>query len=235
METRRFDLPVAVTLRLQSRSGRVLVIAEPREDVEAETDDLESFGEDGGQTLVIRSSRGGSKPLTVRCPVDTDVVISTHSGAIRLEGKYGSVYANTMSGNIEVDDAEEADLRSMSGGLTIGTCRGRCRMNAVSGKVTGGEVDATYANTISGSIKLDRVNGDVRAKTVSGSIDMAASGDSNIAVKTVSGRVRIVLPEGTEPQTSFKTRGRVRCEFNSGRDCRIEAASLSGSIDVVPS
>ncbi len=234
METRRFDLPIAATLRLQSRSGRVHVIAEPREDVEAECDHLESFGEDGGQTLVVRSSRGGSKPLTVRCPVDTDVVVSTHSGGVRLEGKFGSVYANTMSGPIEVDDAEEADLRSMSGGLTIGTCRGRCRMNAVSGRVTGGEVDATYANTISGSIKLDRANGEVRAKSVSGSIDIGASGDSNISVKSVSGKVRIVLPEGTQPQTFFKTRGRVRCECATGHDCRIDAVSLSGSIDVVP-
>lgn len=235
METRQFDLPVAVTLRLQSRSGRVHVLAEPRDDVQAETDHIESFAEDSGGTLVVRSRRGGSKPLIVRCPVDTDVVVSTHSGNVRLEGKFGSVYVTTMSGSIEVDDAEEADLRSMSGGLTIGTCRGRCRLNAVSGRVTGGEVDATYANTISGSIKLDRVHGDVRAKTVSGSIDMAASGDNNIAVKTVSGRVRIVLPEGTEPQTVFKTRGRVNCAFTSGHDCRIEAASLSGSIDVVPS
>jgi hypothetical protein len=63
---------------------------------------------------------------------------------------------------------------------------------------------------------------------------MLASGDSAIAVKTVSGRVRISLPAGTEPQTFFKTRGSVRCDFPRGSDCRIECASLSGSIEVVP-
>ena len=232
MESRNIDLPVAVALRLQSRSGRVHVIAEPRDDVAAETDRVESFLDDGGRTLVVRSSRGGSKPLTVRCPVDTDIVVGTHTGHVRLEGKFGGVYVTTMSGSIEVDDAEEADLRSMSGGLSIGTCRGRCRMNAVSGTVAGGEMDSALATTVSGSIKLRRVHGEVRAKSISGSIEMSASGDSNIAVKTVSGKVRIGLPEGTEPRTSFKTRGAVHCEFAAGDDCRIDAASLSGSHSV---
>ena len=45
-EKRRYDLPVAATLRLQSRSGRITVIAEPRDDVEAETDALEAFKEE---------------------------------------------------------------------------------------------------------------------------------------------------------------------------------------------
>ena len=234
MDTRRIDLPVAVTLRLQSRSGKVYVIAEPRDDVEAETDDLNSFMEDDGKTLVIRSGRGGSKPLTVRCPVDTDIVIGTHSGSVRLEGRLGCVRVTTMSGTVELQDAEEADVRTMSGNIDVGKCRGRCRLNAVSGKVSVAEADIASAGTVSGAIRLDRVLGDVRARSVSGNIDMNASGDSAIAVKTVSGRVRIVLPQGTEPQTFFRTRGIVTCDFPQGGDCRIDAASLSGSIEVVP-
>ena len=234
METRRYDLPVAITLKLQSRSGRVHAIAESRDDIEAETDSLESFLDDNGRTLVIRSSRGGSKPLTVRCPIDTDVVIGTHSGSVSLEGRFGIVRATTMSGNVSLADAEEADVRTMSGSIEVGTVRGRVRLNAISGKVTAVEVDSAMTSTVSGLIKLEKVLGDVRARSVSGSIDMHASGDSAIAVKTVSGRVRIILPEGTEPTTMFKTRGNVRCDFAQGRDCRIDAVSLSGSIEVVP-
>lgn len=234
MESRTYDLPVAVTLRLQSRSGKVHVIAEPRDDVAAETDALESFLDDRGRTLVVRSSRGGSKPLTIRCPVETDVHIGTQSGPVTLEGRFGSVHVTTMSGSIVLGDAEEADVRTMSGAIDVGTVRGRVRLNAISGKVTAVSVEDASASTVSGSIRLDRVLGDVRARTVSGSIDMNASGDSVITVKTVSGRVRIVLPEGTEPATVFKTRGHVRCDFARGSDCRIEAASLSGSIEVVP-
>jgi DUF4097 and DUF4098 domain-containing protein YvlB len=234
METRTYDLPIAVTLRLQSRSGKVHVIAEPRDDVEAETDHIESFLDDRGRTLVVRSSRGGSKPLTVRCPVDTDIAIGTHSGSVVLEGHLGSVQVTTMSGNITLAGAEEADARTMSGDIEVGTVRGRVRLNAISGRVTAESVEDASASTVSGSIKLAQVLGDVRARSVSGSIDMHASGSGQIAVKTVSGRVHIVLPQGTEPSTFFKTRGQVRCDFARGSDCRIEAASLSGSIEVVP-
>ena len=234
MEQRRLDLPVGATLRLQSRSGKVIVIAEPREDVEAETDDVESRMEDGGATLAVRSARGGSKTLTVRVPIDTDVSVGTQSGSVRAQGKLGAVSATTMSGDIEVEDAEELDARSLSGRLTVGRCRGRCRLNAVSGKIYGADVDTAYAQSVSGEIKFDRVLGDVRAKTVSGGIDVSALGDGVIAVKTISGKVRIALPEGTEPHALLKTRGSVRCDFAEGRDCRVEVASMSGSIEIVP-
>jgi DUF4097 and DUF4098 domain-containing protein YvlB len=234
MDTVRLDLPVAVTLRLQSRSGKVHVIAEPRDDVEAETDKVHHFLDDDGRTLVVRSGRGGSKQLTVRCPIETDLVIGTQSGSVRLEGRLGVTRVTTMSGNVEVEDAEELDVRTMSGNIDVGVCRGRSRLNAISGRVSVVDTDVAHASTVSGSIKLARVAGDVRARSVSGTIDMRASGDSPIAVKTVSGKVRISLPEGTEPQTVFKTRGNVRCDFPRGDDCRIECASLSGSIEVVP-
>lgn len=234
METVRVDLPVAVTLRLQSRSGKLLLVAESRDDVQAETDAVNHFFDDDGRTLVVRSKHGGSKPLTVRCPIETDVVIGTQSAAVKLEGRLGVVRVTTMSGNVEVEDAEELDVRTMSGSIQVGTCRGRCRLNAISGGVSVRDADVALATTVSGSIKLSRVAGDVRARSVSGTIEMRASGDSPIAVKTVSGKVRIALPEGTEPQTFFKTRGNVRCDFPRGSDCRIECASLSGSIEVVP-
>lgn len=234
MDVRRIDLPVAVTLRLQSRSGKVHVLAEPRDDVQAETDNVESFVADSGATLVVRSSRGGSRQLIVRCPVDTDVVVGTQSGNVRMEGKLGSVHVTSMSGTIEIDEADDADLRSMSGSIDVQRCHGRCRLNAVSGKISVGSVDTAQANSVSGSIRLGPVLGDVKARTVSGTVELASRGAGHIAVQTVSGGVRIALPKGTEPETRFKTRGNVRCDFASGYDCRIECASLSGSIEVVP-
>jgi DUF4097 and DUF4098 domain-containing protein YvlB len=234
VDTVTIELPVAVTLRLQSRSGKVNVIAEPRDDVVAETDRVESFFSDGGSTLVVRSSRGGSKPLTVRCPVDTDVVVGTQSGSVRMEGRFGHVHVTSMSGTIEVEEADDADLRTMSGSLKLGRCHGHCRLNAVSGAITTGSVDAVQANSVSGAIRLGRVGGDVRARTVSGMIELASSGSGTIVLQTVSGGVRVTLPGGTEPDARFKTRGRVRCDFPRGDDCRIECASLSGAIEVVP-
>lgn len=234
MDTKIFDLPIAARLRVQSRSGRVHVIAEGRDDVHVETDRPEAFFDEAAQVLTVRSSRGGSKPITVRCPIDTDVEVGTQSAAVRLEGKLGAVAVSTMSGGIDVQESDESDLRSMSGTISLGTCHGRCRVNNVSGSVTGGAADDLHASTVSGSIKFERVLGEVRARTVSGSVEFEATGAAPIAVKTVSGKVRITLPEGTEPQTVFKTHGRVRCDLTPGRDCRIDATSLSGSIEIIP-
>lgn len=234
MGTRRFELGVAVTLRLQSRSGRVEVTAEPRDDVEAEGEHLESLVDEGGAVLRVRNGNG-SKPLLVRCPVGTDVVVGTQSGHVRLAGDFGSVSVTTMSGKIELDSADEADLRSVSADVSIDTCRGRCRMNTASGTATAGHVGSLAAGTVSGSIRVEHVDGAFKARSVSGSIQAATDGEGAIMVKTVSGKVHIQLPRGIEPRTRFKSfSGRVRCDCPEGSDLLVEAMTVSGAIEVVP-
>jgi DUF4097 and DUF4098 domain-containing protein YvlB len=89
---------------------------------------------------------------------------------------------------------------------------------------------------MSGAIRIDRVVGPFKARTVSGSIEANCDGEGPIAVKTVSGKVRIGLPDGTTVARRFKTiSGRVRCPFPDGDDCRIEAMTVSGAIELVPS
>ncbi len=232
VDVRNFDLPVAVTLRLQARSGRVHVIAEPRDDVRAEGDDLRPSEEDGGATLQIRAGRGAG-PLTVRCPLGTDVTVGTQSGDVRMDGQFGDVSVTTMSGKIELEAADDADLRTMSADVYVGACAGRCRVSSISGKVVGGDADAATVSTMSGSIKFDRVSGEFRARSVSGTVECNCLGAGAIAVKTVSGKVHLTLPDGTQPDTCCKSMsGNVRCTLPEGDDVRVEAMSVSGSIEV---
>jgi DUF4097 and DUF4098 domain-containing protein YvlB len=232
MDTQRYHLPVAVTLRVQSRSGRVSVIAEPRDDVEAMGERLQASEEDGGRTLQVRAGRG-SGSLTVRCPAGTDIVIGTHSGSVKLEGRFGDVSVTTMSGAIDLEAADSADLRTMSGHINIGACDGMCRASTVSGTVTGGRTGAAMASTMSGAIRFEHVGGVFKARSVGGSIEAACGGDGAIKVKTVSGTVHLTLPRGMEPETMCKSMtGRVSCDLPPGRDCRIDAVSVSGTIEV---
>ena len=235
MDTQHFDLPVAVTLRIQSRSGNVQVIAEPREDLYVEGDGFDSRPEDGGAALAIRAGRGGSKPLTVHCPVGTDVIIGTHSGSIRATGELGVVSVTSMSGRIEVESADEADLRTTSSGIRIGTIRGRSRLNTVSGRIEADRLGACACGTMSGSIRLGRVGGPLKARTVSGNIEASSTGEGSIAVKSVSGKIEIGLPRDTTVSRRFKTlSGRLRCPFPEGDDVHIEAMTVSGAIELVP-
>lgn len=234
MSTQRLDLPVAVTLRLQSRSGRVDVIAEPREDLLAEGDKIESLVEDNGATLKLRNG-AGTKAFVVRCPLGTDIIAGTQSGSVSMSGRLGVVSVTTMSGDIKVEAADEVDLRTVSGSLDLGTCAGRCRLNTGTGKVSAHDVGAVSAGTMSGTIKIDCVSGAFKARTVSGSINAACRGQGAITVKTVSGTVHIELPHGVAPHARLKTlSGRVRCDCPDGNDVLIEAMTVSGTIEVVP-
>lgn len=234
MGVHHFELPVAVTLCLQSRSGRVDVIAEPRDDVEVEGDRIESLVDDEGRTLRIRNGPG-SKPLLVRCPAGSDVTVGTQSGAVRMTGEFGAVCVTTMSGKIELDRAEEADLRSVSASITVGDCTGRCRINTANGAAAVGHAGALSAGTVSGSIKADKIDGPLKARSVSGSIEARASGEGAITVKTISGKVHIALPEGIEPHTRFKSfSGHLRCDCPEGDDLLLDAMTVSGTIEVVP-
>jgi DUF4097 and DUF4098 domain-containing protein YvlB len=235
MDVQHFDLPVAVTVRVQSRSGKVEIVAEPRDDVLVEGDGFDAREADEGATLELRSGRGGSKTITVHCPVGTDLTVGTHSGNVRASGEVGAISATTMSGSIEIDRADEADLRTGSGNITVGGIRGRCRLNTMSGKIDAGDLAACACGTMSGAIRIDRVAGPFKARTVSGSIRATCDGGGPIIVKSVSGKVEITLPEGLGVDKRFKTiSGRVRCPFPEGDDCRIEAMTVSGAIDLVP-
>lgn len=233
MSTHEYELPVATTVLLQSRSGRVEVVAEPRETVLAQGDKIEALPAEGA--LRIRNGRGHGG-FTVRCPVGTDVTIGTQSGSVTLHGDFGSVSVTTMSGKIVVESAEEADLRTVSAPIVIGLVRGRCRLNSATGKVSAHDVGAASAGTMSGSITIDRVAGGLKARSVSGAIHACAGGEGAIVIKTVSGKVRLELPPDCEPQTRFKTlSGHVTCGLRAGDDVLIEAMTVSGTIEVVAS
>lgn len=235
MDIQQYALPIAVTLRLQSRSGRVRVIAEAREDVEAQGERLQATEDDGGATLQVRAGRGSGN-LVVRCPAGTDIVVGTHSGGVRLEGQFGDVSITTMSGTIDLEAADQADLRTMSANITVGSCAGAARTSSISGTINGGRTGSAVASTMSGSITFEHVRGEFRARSVGGSIAAVCDGEGAIAVKTVSGTVRITLPAGMRLEACCKTMsGRIECPFPVGNDLRVDAISVSGSIQVVPS
>lgn len=235
MNSQRYDLPVAVTLCIQSRSGKVEVIAEPRDDVLVEGEHFDARETNEGRMLEIRSGRGGSKTVVVNCPVGTDVVIGTASGAVRTSGQLGVVSITTMSGSIEVEFADEADLRSTSSNIRVGTVRGRSRLNTVSGRIEADRLGPCSCGSMSGSIRLARVDGPLKARTVSGKVEASSTGEGAIGVKSVSGKIEIGLPSGLAISKRFKTlSGKLRCPFPEGDDLHIDAQTVSGAIELVP-
>ncbi|MCP5025192.1 MAG: DUF4097 family beta strand repeat protein [Actinomycetia bacterium] len=198
------------SVRISTSSGRVIVKAESRDDVDVRG--TRNITVDGDQTTV----NGGLESLTVRVPIGCDVRVGTNSGRIKIEGLVGNLAVVTEAGKVEVDAAEAVDIRSKSGRVTVDRAKGQCRVRTVSGRVEVGACAGAEVSTRSGRISLAGVEGPARAHCVSGRIDLEMANAADVDAATVTGRIRVSLPRGV----------------TAGLDCAINSNSISGAVEV---
>lgn len=232
------SVPGSAELHLSTSSGQVLVSAEEREDVliEEGAPSSERIEHDTTGRVRLTSAKGGSAALEVRCPIGSDVAVGTISGKVTLRGQLGSVRVTTVSANVEIESAEELDVRSIAGSIEVDRCTGRCRLQTKSGRAfCGGSADETSASTLSGEIRLGETRGRVHAQSVSGSIEVGMAARGDVKVHTISGSVRVRVPEDVRPSARLRSiSGKPRNECPPGQDCEIRVQSMSGKIEVVP-
>jgi hypothetical protein len=190
-------------------------------------------GHTPGPVLKIRSPRGGSRDLEVRCPVGTPISVGTISGDVRLHGDFGPATVTTTSGNVSVERAAALDARSISGDLQVDCCSGTCRLNTKSGYIEAGDTGPAEAATVSGYIRLHRTAGGVTVRTVSGSVELGTDGTEPVNVRTVSGRITVKVPEERRPAARLRSlSGKISCDCLQGPDFPLEVTSVSGKIEV---
>lgn len=192
-------------------------------------------GRSPGPTLEIRSPRGGSRDLEVRCPVHTPVSVGTISGDVHLHGDFGPATIITTSGNVSVERAAAVDARSISGDLEVDCCSGTCRLNTKSGYIKAGDTGPAEAATVSGYIRLQRTAGGVTVRTVSGSVELGTDGTEPVNVRTVSGGITVKVPKERLPAARLRSlSGKISCDCLQGSDFPLEVTSVSGKIEVEP-
>jgi DUF4097 and DUF4098 domain-containing protein YvlB len=232
------SVPGHAELHVSTRSGRVTVTADENADVRIESDAPmrgDKIEVDATGRVSVRSGRGGSGWLEIRCPAGSDIVVGTVSGKVELSGKLGEVRVTTVSGSIAVDHAEFLDVRSISGSIEVERCLGACRLQTKSGRTTVGGAGDAQLSTISGRIRLDNATGKVRMRTVSGKVQLGTEGKGDVAVETMSGSVQVEVPAGVRPQTRLRSlTGKPKCGCEEGDDCRISISSMTGKIEVKP-
>ncbi len=230
-------VPGHAELHVATRSGRVSVIAEERHDISVESDAPlreDKVQVDATGRVLIKSGRGGSGWLEIRCPTGSDVVVGTVSGKVELSGQLGEVRVTTVSGGVAVASAEHLDVRSISGTIEIERCLGPCRLQTKTGRTTIGNAGDTEVSTISGRIHLGNATGGVRMRTVSGSIELGTQCCGDVAVETMSGSVKVEVPPGARPTMRLRSMtSKPSCECEEGDDCRISVSSMSGKIKVL--
>ena len=68
---------------------------------------------------------------------------------------------------------------------------------------------------------------------VSGEVELGASGKDDVAVRTVSGAIKVKVPQGRQPSAHLRSvSGRVQCDCPKGSDFDLNAVSFSGRIEV---
>lgn len=223
-------------LRITTQSGKIRLFAEEREDFLFESSKpciIAVHVDDGG--VVSPELDKASRDIDVYCPRGTGVVAGSGSGRVDLEGEFGHVSVSTESGSISLDRAESADLRSRSGSIRVEGCGDRCRVSTQSGKAVIGAAGATEVDTQSGSIVLEGATGAVRARSASGSVDVRTTGKHDVAVETLSGKVRVLVPCEIKPAVALKSlSGKRIFDCEEGSDCCVAVRTMSGSIEVAP-
>ena len=233
---RTFELRDVGGLEIATRSGRVLIIAEP-DRANIEVDGLldrskkRRVWREGGR-LHIRSGRG-SNALTIRCPAGTDLTAASHSGRVELRGDLGDVRLFTHSGQIQVERARSVEARSTSGRISIEQVHGRAAASVVSGAVDIRQAHSARVGSVSGSLNLHEIQGKVDAMSVNGSVKINTAGAGDIRVGTVSGNVNIRVPRQRRPSVRARRKsGSLKVNCETGDDLAINVATVSGSVSV---
>jgi Putative adhesin len=210
----RLDLTVpAGSVEVETVDGDVTEVSldcDNERDLADATVELRQRGD--GHELVVAAERrmllGGLVPISigsfsvggheyrlrVRCPHGADLAVRTASANVAARGRYG-----------------EADVKTTSGGVSLG------------------EFSSSVAvKTVSGDATIERVAGKLTTQLVSG--DLRVNDTANaVQTKTISGDVQIVVAEGSVELTTVS--GDIEVGVRRGSRLHVDANSVSGDLD----
>lgn len=194
------DLPAGSLLLATGPSGTVSV------SVEGSTPDAIDITQIGDSIAIRARRRGRSARLVVDVPVGTDVNLKGASVDVVARGALGALRVRSASGDVRADDVVRADVTVASGDTRFETVRDGADFRATSGDVTLGRVGGRLsASLASGDVRIDELGGDGDIETASGDVVVRCYTGGSVAVRTVSGDVRLGLPTGVRVEPEIST------------------------------
>jgi DUF4097 and DUF4098 domain-containing protein YvlB len=165
----------------------------------------------------------------VQVPRGVKIEARTNSGDITISGSRGDVSAQTSSGDIEVADAHNVNVGSLSGDVSLSVISGTSTGTTSNGDMTvsraAGTIDLT---AVSGDIEIDRSTASVvHANNTSGDISFSGTIDpkGQYEFTTHSGDLDLELPRNADAQVSVTT-------WNGSLDTEFAITLKPGSRDV---
>jgi len=197
--TRRNENELATThIVVDERPGRV---------------DIRTEGERG-----IRDSGDVTVDYTVSVPASAAVELRSVSGSLKISGARGSVRAETVSGDVALNDTPHLEIaKSVSGSVTVSgiSTDGDLSLSSISG------------NIVAKSVKVHALD----VSSVSGDLNVADIGCERLTAKSVSGSVDYsgTLAKGGAYDFNVHS-GDVRLTLSNPSGFVLNATSFSGSI-----
>jgi hypothetical protein len=149
----------------------------------------------------------GADGLRVRAslPHGAGVKVKTASADTRLDGHFGPLGINSVSGDVRLrgEVAGPANLKTVSGDADLDRVDGDVSAHTVSGDLRIGPIaGSTDLKTVSGDIRLQAVTaGDVRFSSISGDVEIGIAHGSAVDVDagSTSGDLSSEVPLASEP------------------------------------
>ncbi len=191
----------------------------------ADTDDrLQITVETGKSGFLGFGHLSARAQLSVLAPGEVIPDVTTTSGSIQVRGDFPAadpLRLRTSSGNMELNGATASlDIRTADGDAQIDVFRPLsyffARTSSGDVQLVGGAREARV-DTASGKISLNNLSGSVAISTTTGKITLSwdrLDPGQTIRIRSSSGRVHLMVPEGVKPQgTLTTTTGTIRSEF----------------------
>jgi len=212
-----FDTPGPISLAIELAAGNVRISADERADtvVEVRPSDRTKQADVAAaeQTLVEYASgrlsikatgrwrawrpfgNGGSVEVTAEVPAGSGVTATLSLGTFRCTGALGDCRIKAGAGDIQVEDAGAAKLKSAAGDIELGRTTGDAELVAASGDVRANMIDGAAAiKSSSGDIGIGEVTGEVSVKAANGDIAIERA-HASIVAKTANGNIRVGAAE----------------------------------------
>ena len=203
----------------------------------------------------VFNKKYGSVQVSVRLAAGSELDAGTGLGTITVEGALGACRAKTSAGDVAVQDATSADLRTGMGVVAAREIAGEAYCKTGSGAVQieriGGRAEVKNSNgdtrigdsggplrvkSANGSITVGRARGDVNATTANGNLSIGSAESGAVQLKTSLGRIDIGVPGGTSALLDLSTSFGVDAAAAPGsgdRTVEVHAQTSAGDIDVV--
>lgn len=222
MIERTFAVDGAPHVELSMASGSAVFESGPSGVVDIEIDtrrpDAWTITQSGRNIYVAldrASLRGGRDRVRIVLPERSDLSVQTASADVRAQLSLQQLMATTASGDVALEDASRASIKTASGDVRLRQIEGDLDVKSASGDLIGDEVVGKVAvTTASGDVFIRSVGGDVAVSTASGDVEVEEFLGDNFVAATMSGDIELGLP--------------------TGRTVRLDAKTLSGSVNLPP-